>query len=85
VDTYHTILSFNDELAMIDDVLVPQLVERLNLILAHGKLSEATADIIIEAVRAFDLGFNDEARIAQAKVRLAVMLVMSSPDYLINR
>jgi len=85
VDTYHTILSFNDELALVDDALVPQLVERLNLILAHGKLSEATTDFIVEAVRAFDLGFSDETRIPPSKVRLAVMLVMSSPDYLINR
>jgi len=68
-----------------DDALVPQLVERLNLILAHGKLSEATTDFIVEAVRAFDLGFSDETRIPPSKVRLAVMLVMSSPDYLINR
>ena len=84
-DSYHTNLEFSDELALVDDALIPQLVERLNLILAHGKLSDQTIDIIIEAVRAFDIEFGDESDQAQAKVRIAAMLVMASPDYLINR
>ena len=78
-------MEFSDELELVDAALVPQLVERLNLILAHGKLSEETIDIITEAVREFDLGFGDEVDRAQAKVRFAVLLVMASPDYLINR
>ena len=85
IDSYRTNLEFSDELGLVDAALVPQLVERLNLILAHGKLSEETIDIITEAVREFDLGFGDEVDRAQAKVRFAVLLVMASPDYLINR
>ena len=60
IDSYRTNLEFSDELGLVDAALVPQLVERLNLILAHGKLSEETIDIITEAVREFDLGFGDE-------------------------
>lgn len=85
IDSYRINLEFSDELALVDDALVPQLVERLNLILAHGKLSEGTIDIITDAVREFDLEFGDIEDNSQAKVRFAVMLIMASPDYLINR
>ena len=85
LDSYRTNLEFGDELALADDALVPQLVERLNLILAHGKLSEVTIDIITDAVRGFDLEFGDAEDNAQAKVRFAVLLIMASPDYLVNR
>ena len=107
---------FTDELQLVEDGYVPQLIERLNLILAHGKLTQTSMDIIIDAVTEFEIEDMDcvlectpycddadpncddtpdpdcimycEDGIAQSKlnrVRMAIYLVMSSPEYLINR
>jgi len=107
---------FTDELSLVEDGYVPQLIERLNLILAHGKLSQVTIDVIIEAVQNFEIEDRDcvkectpycdegdpdcddtpdqecimncENNVLQSKlnrVRLGIYLVMSSPEYLINR
>ena len=107
---------FSDELSLVEDGYIPQLVERLNLILAHGKLSQESMDVIIDAVQEFEIDDRDcvlectpycdpedpdcddtpdqvcisscEDGVLQSKlnrVRLAIYLVMSSPEYLINR
>ncbi len=110
------ILDFTDELNLVEDGYIPQLVERLNLILAHGKLSQTSMDVIIDAIQNFEIEERDcvmectpycdpgdpdcddtpdaacimycEDDVLQAKlnrVRIAIYLVMSSPEYLINR
>ncbi|MEE9374318.1 MAG: DUF1800 family protein [Saprospiraceae bacterium] len=96
-------LDFTDELALSADVYLPQLLERLNLILAHGKLSLNTTDAIISALKEFSHDSRDcpteyagnATEIADCeedklytniiRVRIAVFLVMASPEYLINR
>lgn len=134
---YYPQFDFTDELAFTDDETLPQLLERLNLILAHGKLSERTMDIIVEAIKEYEVVEVDcvvECQIScddryeyciymcdedpnspvdcydiclqtqqdcyvpcqedcendildqrLFRVRLAVYLVMASPEYLINR
>jgi len=44
-------LDLSDEVDLTYDAKIPQLVERLNLIMAHGKLSERTINSIVDMVR----------------------------------
>ncbi|MEM8908304.1 MAG: DUF1800 domain-containing protein [Bacteroidota bacterium] len=66
-------LNFNDELALAEDAMA--LVNRLDILLACGQLSENAKTIIANAVAQIP---NDEE-----KVDLAVYLVLISPDYAI--
>jgi uncharacterized protein (DUF1800 family) len=137
LEQYYPRFDFTDEIAFTEDAKLPQLIERLNLILAHGKLSQRSIDAIINAIKEFeiyDVDCNQECtydcnedynycmsmcpegdsscvtvcnqRLAQCptniqncinnceedkvndklfRVRLAIYLVMASPEYLINR
>jgi len=76
------ILDFSDENLLADDEHLPILVDRLNLLLAHGKLSELTVQTIVDMVKELDAV--DEEDLAY-RARLAVYLVMSCPEYLITR
>lgn len=96
-------LDISDELLLSEDAYLPQLLERLNLILAHGKLADETIDAIISALENFDFDDTDCAtdyagnasEIEECeedkvytngiRVRIAIYLVMASPEYLINR
>ena len=75
-------LDFSTEVTMTDDDEVHILLDRLNLILAQGRLSNNSINIIKETVVQFD---NETAEDRERRARLAVYLVMSSPEYLINR
>ena len=70
---------FSDELALEDLTEIGELIERLNLILLHGQLSEQTRTIIRETLEQVP---DDDADI---RVRLGIFLMMISPDYLIFR
>ena len=114
---------FADEIALAEnDNTIPLLLDRLNLILAHGKLTQPTLDAISDALVQFQIvsqdcftnclpycappgdqyydpncdpnvpdpscvtyceNANSDSRMI--RVRMAVYLVMSSPEYLINR
>ena len=96
-------LDYSDELALTDDARLPQLVERLNLILAHGKMSQGSIDAIVDLLKLFDYDDSDcpsehagnaadiadceedKERTNLRRVYIAVYMVMSSPEYLINR
>ncbi len=71
-----------DEIALADDDYLHQLVDRLNLILAHGRLTDRTTQLITDALREFPK--NDQEDLEQ-RVRIAIYLVMSAPEFLINR
>ncbi|MFP4518283.1 MAG: DUF1800 family protein [Oceanicaulis sp.] len=74
---------YSGELALSDD---PEaLLDRLDLVLTHGALSDRTrADILAMLESQTELrGDGPEARLD--RVQLAVMLVMTSPDYLVQR
>ena len=114
---------FSDELVFASDPeLTPQLLDRLNMILAHGKMTQPNLDAIEEAISHFEIDTrdcdleclpwcpppgqeghdpncdpnvpmpdcvmyceNDKAYSRQLRVRMAIYLIMSSPEYLINR
>lgn len=65
-----------------------QLLDKYNLILAHGRLSQQSLDIIKRALLGMPLSLtngvpnNDDA---SRRVRIAIYLIMSSPDYIINK
>ena len=62
---------FSTELALATDPV--RLVKRLNTLLAQGQLSTATQQIILDALLQLDE--------AEDRVRMAIFLVMISPDY----
>jgi uncharacterized protein (DUF1800 family) len=66
-----------------------ELLDKYNLILAHGRLSTASITSIKNAIMAMPYsedanGVPDENE-AYRRLRIAIYLIMSSPDYLINR
>ncbi len=137
VSGFYPTMDYSIEKELTDDEELPQLIERLNVLLAHGKLTEATIESIIEAIKAFEVEEIDcvaantydcqevydwcisqcaegdqtcldqcQMRLNQCpddiqtnimyciqdledqrvyRVKLAIFLVMASPEYLINR
>jgi len=100
----HANFDFSDELEMVRNRdLTPQLLDRLNMILAHGKLTENTLDAISTALDEFQIGDRDcnaecdndpdclmycnldNDNSDQTRIRMAIYLVMASPEYLLNR
>lgn len=75
-------LDYSDEELLADDSHLHMLIDRLNLILAQGRLSPFAETAIIDAIKEFD---QDDADDLALRTRLAIYLVMSSPEYLINR
>lgn len=76
-EQYDTKLNLEDEIPMAHDIRLEELLERLNLILVHGQMTERTKETIYTAVSQFPAS-NPERR-----VKMAIFLVMMSPDYLI--
>lgn len=100
----HASFDFSDEVDLARNVdLTSQLLDRLNMILAHGKLTQPTLEGIATALEAFEIGDRDCDGICdgnpdclnycnmdnensdQDRVRIAIYLIMASPEYLINR
>jgi len=69
-----------DELAMGTDDKINELIERLNLILVSGQMSESTRQIIYDAVMQVP-----EDQQGDIRMKLALFLTLISPDYLILR
>ena len=78
-DSKKAYLNLEDEIALqaIEDI--PQLIDRLDIILTHGQMSEQTRTMLIEAIQKIP-----DRRIEQ-RVKLAIYLTMLSPDYLIMK
>ena len=68
-----------DELALEEGTEIGELLERLNLILLHGQMTDQTRTLLRETLEQVP---EDDAEI---RVRMAIFLVMISPDYLIFR
>ncbi len=69
----------SDEKQLLQDEKYDELLERLNLILMHGRMSEATRSAILDAI--MQLPEDQKAM----RLPMALFLVMVSPDYLILR
>lgn len=74
-------LDLTDELALADEANIGDLVERLNLILLHGNMSETTRTAITDVLS--QMPSDEDWR--EERVRMALYLAMMSPDYLIMR
>ena len=64
--------------SMTDNDQIPFMVDYLNVLFAHGNMNSNTVNIITKTIQEYNDG-------PEEKARLAVFLVMASPDYLINR
>lgn len=73
----------SDEIALAaDNDKLHILVDRLNMLLAHGSLSPSTSQLIIDALTEFPI---EDSGDIEERARIAIHLVMSCPEYLINR
>jgi uncharacterized protein (DUF1800 family) len=77
-----TTIDLTTEMTMTNDDELHILVDRLNLLLAQGRLTQPTIDKIITAITNFE---NEDEDDMELRVKLTIYLVMSSPEYLINR
>lgn len=73
---------FTSEVALTSNDQLHILVDRLNMLLAHGRLSTPTQNMIVQMVK--ELDDEDEADLRN-RAKMAIYLVMSSPEYLIHR
>ena len=80
-------LNFTEELTLTDNEQLVALVDRLDLIIAHGSLSQRSKDLILEVLRGIELEGSDNVIELNRliRVKMAVFLIMSNPEYLVNR
>ncbi len=72
-------LNLAHEIQLGEEGKIEELIERLDLILTHGQMTDKTKSLILKAVR--DIPDNR----ANLRGRTAIFLTMMSPDYLIFR
>lgn len=78
-EAHRTYLDLQEEINMGELNELGQVIERANLIMAHGQLSASTREIIYQTVQQMETESPEE------KVRIILFLIMVSPDYLIIR
>ena len=74
--------NYDDEIALAGDAAA--LVDHLNLLLTNGSLSSQTRDQVISAVNAVSSGSGSFTR-DEVRARIAVLFIMNSSDYIIQR
>lgn len=75
------VASYATELSLLDDPNA--LLDHLDLVLTAGTLTEGTRALILEFLEDESVEDTPEAR--RDQVQMAVLLIMSSPDYLVQR
>ena len=75
--------TYEDELEVAHDAQA--LLDRLDLILTANQLSENSRSVILEALQERFVGPDSQIEERLRRVHLAVILVMTSPDYLVQR
>lgn len=77
-------LDLTDEILLTEDHRLPELLDRLDLILAHGKISQRSKDLMLPLLK--EIPIDDDPDFWKRKrVQMAIYLIMASPEYLINR
>ena len=78
--------------ALCDEVLIADqpdlLADRLNRLLLAGQMSSALRKRVLDTLNAYTISPTDLNQASQAKtnrVKAAVLLVMTSPEYLVQR
>jgi uncharacterized protein (DUF1800 family) len=74
---------YTAEMALAHDANL--LVDRVNLLLTAGSMSAATRSLIVTAVNSIPYPGANQATARQNRARLAVLFVLSSPDYLVQK
>jgi uncharacterized protein (DUF1800 family) len=82
-DGFDIVPDYAEELALVADT--PALVRRLNLLLCAGQLSQSTTDLIIEGLQADNIRADANLEFKRIHVARAIVFVMCSPDYLVQR
>ena len=77
LESNEAFLNLEDEIALQDKDKIDQLIDRLDIILTHGQMTDRTRHLIVNAVKEVP-----ENRV-EYRVKLAIYLTMISPDYLI--
>jgi uncharacterized protein (DUF1800 family) len=80
---YDLTAPYTAELALVLDV--PALVARLNRILAAGQLSAATVTTIVNAASAIAVTATSTDTVKLNRIAAAVLLVLASPEYLVQK
>lgn len=75
--------AYTSELALVTDATA--LVQRLNLLLCAGQLSAATQTLIVNALQATAVTSSSSATVQRNRVCAAVLMVMASAEYLIQK
>lgn len=83
VDGYEITAAYTAEFALVLDAVA--LVNHLNLVLCAGQLSVATRTLIVTAVNATNLTAASTDSAKRDRIAAAVLLVMASPEYLIQK
>ncbi|HEX5698759.1 MAG TPA: DUF1800 domain-containing protein, partial [Rhodoferax sp.] len=74
---------YSAEMALVADT--PALVRRLNLLLCAGQLSEATMTLIVEGLRHDRIDASAPDEFKRVHVARALVFVMCSAEYLVQR
>jgi uncharacterized protein (DUF1800 family) len=82
-DGFDLVPDYTAEMALAADPTA--LVRRLNLLLAAGRLSEATETAIVQAVKADGTSASSSEAAKHATVVRAVLFVMCAPEYLVQK
>ncbi|MEM1112983.1 MAG: DUF1800 domain-containing protein [Pseudomonadota bacterium] len=72
--------NYRSELSRAEDA--DALLRRLDLLLTHGQLSSATRNAVKEAINAIPV-YDEES--LDYRVKFAILMIMTSPDYLVLR
>lgn len=79
-------LSFSNEVLIADKP--EQLADRLNRLLLSGQMSPTLRKRVLDAINSYTISPADSVQASQARsnrVRAAVLIVMSSPEYLVQK
>lgn len=75
--------SYSSELALVQDAAA--LLRRLNLLLCAGQLSAANQALIVTALNATPVTATSSVTVQRNRVYAAILLVMASADYLVQK
>jgi uncharacterized protein (DUF1800 family) len=82
-DGFDIVPDYTEELALVADT--PALVRRLDLLLCAGQMSQSTRELIIEGLQADRIRADSNDEFKRVHVARAIVFVMCSPDYLVQR
>lgn len=78
--TYTVIPDFTEEMALANDP--DALLDRIDLSLTAGRMTDATRAAIKEAIEALPIRSNNDATDRLSRVRIAVMMTVVAPEYM---